>query len=80
MILFKQFCQRRDKGSVTKVRLLLASFILICSQVQAQSLRLELRDAEGLPVAGAVVEILLPEALAAEYRAAMDWAVDQVDK
>ncbi|MEQ8407641.1 MAG: methylamine utilization protein [Gammaproteobacteria bacterium] len=80
MILLKQFCQWLNKCSLNAVRLLLASFMLISSQVQAQSLRVELRDADGVPVTGAVVEVLLPEALAAEYRAPMEWAVDQVDK
>ena len=48
---------------------------------QAAELRIALQDAEtGQPLENAVVEVLLPVGLQAEYSAGADYSVDQVEK
>ncbi len=47
---------------------------------RAQGLQLQLSSGEGEPVSGAVIELLLPEAMRDSYRQAQQTAIDQVDK
>lgn len=54
--------------------------MLIAVTSRAQSLQLQLSSAEGEPVSGAVIELLLPEAMRADYQQPQQTAIDQVDK
>ncbi len=65
---------------IRKIASLLLGWFLFSPFTLAQEIRVTLVDADNEPIAGAVVELVLPESISSDYASPQPMEIDQMDK